>query len=225
MSQEPNPGPTKPPTRPEPPVPSPLPPPHPVPSPPSPQPRPPIPLAFALLAGLVISSSVAARQAPGATGSTQSPPTAGAVLLDAEGRSVGEASLRQTSRGVLLTLDLRNATPGIHALHLHDVGVCQPPSFASAGAHVSPGRREHGFLNPRGPHEGDLPNLTVPSTRALSVEYLITDVTLDAGPQSLFDANGSAIVIHAGKDDYASNPAGGAGDPLACGPIRRSTTR
>ena len=174
--------------------------------------------------GLIACRDVPAAQVPAATGTTGSPLMAGAVLLDAEGRTVGEASLRQTSRGVLLTLDLRNATPGIHALHLHDVGMCQPPSFESAGPHVSPARREHGFLNPRGPHEGDLPNITVPSTRALSLEYLITDVTLDAGSRSLLDGNGSAIVIHAGKDDYTSNPAGKAGDRLACGPITRIAT-
>jgi Cu-Zn family superoxide dismutase len=146
---------------------------------------------------------------------------AGAILKDAEGRTVGEARLQQTPHGVLLTLDLKNATPGVHALHLHEVGACQAPSFESAGRHFAPSGHEHGFLNARGPHEGDLPNIMVPSTRDISIEYLMTDVTLDAGPRSLLDANGSALVIHASKDDYRSNPAGGAGDRLACGPIVR----
>ena len=173
-------------------------------------------------AALAASGAITAAQVPGATGTSGNPTMAGAVLLDAEGRSVGEARLQQTPRGVLLTLDLKNATPGVHGLHLHDVGMCQAPSFASAGDHLSPSGREHGFLNPRGPHEGDLPNITVPRTTELSLEYLITEVTLDAGPRSLFDANGSALVIHAGKDDYRTQPSGDAGDRLACGAIARA---
>lgn len=147
---------------------------------------------------------------------------AGAVLLDAAGRTVGEARFQETPHGVLLTLDLKNATPGVHALHVHEVGTCQPPSFDSAGDHFAPSGSEHGFLNPRGAHEGDLPNITVPTTKEVSLDYLIADVTLAAGPRSLLDANGSALVMHAAKDDYRSDPAGEAGDRLACGAIRRA---
>jgi Cu-Zn family superoxide dismutase len=81
------------------------------------------------------------------------------------------------------------------------------------------------LLNPRGPHAGDLPNIEVPSTTQLSVEYFLADVTIEPGPRSLTDNNGSSIVIHAGKDDYATDPAGESGDRLACGPIVRSETR
>jgi Cu-Zn family superoxide dismutase len=173
-------------------------------------------MKHALLAiALGLGTGVAGAQAPGTS------TMATATLTDARGGGVGEARLQQTPNGVLLMLDLRNATPGVHALHIHEVGKCDAPSFESAGGHFEPAGRAHGFLNPRGPHAGDLPNIHVPDAKRLSVEYLITSVTLDAGPRSLLDANGSALVIHAGKDDYTSDPAGEAGDRLACGPIVR----
>lgn len=172
-------------------------------------------------ASAVVCAAGVAAQAPAAIGTTGAPVTATAVLVDAQGRGVGEARLQQTPNGVLLGLDLKNATPGVHGLHIHEVGRCDRPSFESAGGHFSPDRRAHGFLNPRGPHAGDLPNIFVPVSTELSVEYLLRDVTLDAGARSLLDANGSALVIHAGKDDYMSDPAGEAGDRLGCGPIVR----
>ena len=166
-------------------------------------------------------SAIPAAQGPAVTGTTGSMPTAAAALVDESGRGVGQARLQQTPHGVLLRLDLKNATPGVHGLHIHEIGRCEAPSFESAGGHFSPDRRVHGLLNPSGPHAGDLPNIFVPSSTELSVEYVIPDVTLDPGPRALLDANGSAIVIHAGQDDYFSDPAGHAGDRLACGPIVR----
>jgi Cu-Zn family superoxide dismutase len=169
----------------------------------------------------VVCAAGAAGQAPAPIGTTGMAVTATAVLVDGQGRGVGQARLQQTPNGVLLRLDLKNATPGVHGLHIHEVGRCDRPSFESAGGHFSPDRRAHGFLNPRGPHAGDLPNIFVPVSTELSVEYLLRDVTLEVGQRSLLDANGSALVIHAGKDDYMSDPAGEAGDRLGCGPIVR----
>lgn len=171
--------------------------------------------AGALWAGVLMA------QEPAGTAGTSSMPTATAPLVDSQGRTVGEARLQQTPNGVLLKLDLRNATPGAHALHIHGVGRCEGPGFKSAGDHFAPGGKKHGFLNKQGPHAGDLPNLDVPSTGQLSVEHLVKDVTLESGPASLLDADGSAIVIHASKDDYSSDPAGNAGDRIVCGAVRR----
>jgi len=168
-----------------------------------------------------LAGAGAAGQQPTATTGTHAA-MALAVLHDAQGRSVGEARLQQTPHGVLLRLDLKHATPGIHALHFHEVGRCDRPTFESAGAHFNPGGHQHGLLNPHGFHAGDLPNLDIPSTQQLSVEYLVADVTLTPGPQSLLDANGSALVMHAGKDDHASDPAGQSGDRMACGQVERS---
>jgi Cu-Zn family superoxide dismutase len=163
-----------------------------------------------------------AAQRPAVTGTTGSMPAAAAALMDGSGRAIGEARLQQAPHGVLLRLDLKNATPGVHGLHVHEVGRCDAPSFESAGGHFSPDRRVHGFLNPSGPHAGDLPNIFVPSSKELSIEYVMPDVTLDPGPRSLLDTNGSAIVMHADQDDHFSDPAGHAGDRLACGAIMAS---
>jgi Cu-Zn family superoxide dismutase len=179
--------------------------------------------ATLLTAGLGMCAAGLAAQASSASGAGAGL-TATAVMVDAEGRGIGEARLQQVLGGVLLRLDLKNATPGVHALHIHDVGRCDGPSFESAGPHYSPEAHKHGFLNTRGPHAGDLPNIFVPASTELSVEFLVRDVTLSPGPHSLLDANGSALVIHAGKDDYKSDPAGESGGRLGCGPIVRSGT-
>ena len=170
--------------------------------------------------GLSLAGAVMA-QTPTGTAGDPTPRTAMAALIDSQGRSVGEARLQQTPNGILLKIDLREVTPGIHAVHLHQVGRCEGPTFESAGGHVAAEGRQHGFLNNGGPHAGDLPNLEVPSTRQLSVEYLVKDVTLGSGAGSLLDGDGAAVVIHASRDDYASDPAGNSGDRIACGPIRR----
>jgi Cu-Zn family superoxide dismutase len=178
-----------------------------------------------LITGLwatVLGSTAAQTPAPtGTTGKATTPAMAGAAMVDASGRTVGQARLQQTPHGVLLLLELRNTTPGVHALHIHDIGKCDAPSFESAGDHVAFRGQQHGFLNVNGPHAGDLPNVHVPTSTELAVEFLIPAVTVDSGPRSLLDANGAALIIHAGKDDYASHPAGAAGDRLACGPIVR----
>lgn len=173
------------------------------------------------------STATLLSQAPGVeatTGSNRAERmTASATLIDAMKRQVGEARLQETPHGVLLELKLTNVTPGPHALHVHEHGTCDAPGFTSAGGHFAPGDQAHGFLNADGPHAGDLPNIHVPSTLELSLEYLIPDVTLRAGPTSLLDADGSALVIHAGPDDYVTEPAGDAGERLACGAIVHHT--
>ena len=162
-----------------------------------------------------------AAQTAGTAGTDRSP-SARAQLIDPQGRAVGDALLRPTPHGVLLTLNLRGVPAGVHGLHIHETGHCDAPSFESAGGHFNPTKREHGFLDPRGPHAGDLPNIHVPSDVPYSVEYLIDDVALDESANGLLDSSGSAIVIHSGRDNYATDPAGKAGPRLACGRIERS---
>jgi Cu-Zn family superoxide dismutase len=171
---------------------------------------------------LAVAASARAQTPKGTTGDPVAP-SASATLIDVEGRSIGEARLLQTPHGVLVKLDLRNATPGVHALHVHEVGKCDTPSFESAGKHFSPTPRKHGFLNPGGPHAGDMSNLHVPAaTRELSMEFLMANVTLDPGPRSILDSNGSAFVIHADQDDYSTDPSGNSGDRIACGRIEKA---
>lgn len=148
-------------------------------------------------------------------------PTAHVQLKDRDGKPVGEAMLRETANGVIVTAKLRNLPPGEHGFHVHEHGVCEPP-FESAGAHFNPGKRSHGFEDPKGPHAGDLPNVVVPASGELDVEFLARDLTLREGARnSVIDADGAALVVHAKADDYSSDPSGDSGDRIACGIIER----
>ena len=151
-----------------------------------------------------------------------SEPTAKATLVNSQGKKVGEATLTQTPTGVKIVITLENLPPGVHAFHIHQNGVCTPPDFQSAGGHFNPYGKQHGFKNPAGPHAGDLPNITVGSDGTAKVDLLAKLVTLKPGAKnSLFPPGGTSLVIHAGADDYVSDPAGNAGPRLACGVITR----
>jgi Cu-Zn family superoxide dismutase len=144
--------------------------------------------------------------------------SATASLKDASGNEVGRATLTETSSGLLIRLDVTSAPPGEHALHFHAVGKCEPPDFKSAGPHFNPAEAKHGFENAEGPHAGDMPNLHVPADGRLSLEVLNQAVTL-SGKAALLDDDGAALVIHEAADDYRTDPAGNAGDRIACGII------
>jgi superoxide dismutase, Cu-Zn family len=143
-----------------------------------------------------------------------------ATLKNAAGETVGDATLTETPHGVLVRVNLTRAAPGAHAFHIHETGKCEPP-FTSAGGHFNPMKRQHGIENPMGMHAGDLTNIQVPSSGALTFEVVDRDVTLKPGANSLTDADGSAIVIHDKADDYKTDPAGNAGDRVICGAITR----
>jgi superoxide dismutase, Cu-Zn family len=143
-----------------------------------------------------------------------------AELKAADGASVGTATLTQTAQGVLIKLSVQKLSPGDHALHLHAVGECTPP-FTSAGGHFNPAGKKHGMMAADGQHAGDMPNLNVPASGAAQIEVLNTAVTLAKGAaNSLLDADGSALVIHAQADDYKSDPTGEAGGRIVCGVIK-----
>ncbi len=145
--------------------------------------------------------------------------TAKAMLKDAKGEDMGSVSLTQTSAGVLLQLLLKGVPAGEHAFHIHAVGKCETPGFDSAGGHFNPGNARHGMMSGPG-HAGDMPNLHVPASGALDLEVLNATITLNKDkPNSVFHPGGTAIVIHAGKDDYVSDPAGNAGGRIICGVI------
>jgi Cu-Zn family superoxide dismutase len=144
--------------------------------------------------------------------------TATAPLKDAKGADVGSVVLTQTPTGVLMKVAIKGLPAGEHAFHVHAVGKCEAP-FTSAGPHFNPGNHKHGLMAGEG-HAGDMPNLYVAQDGTLTAEILNTAVSLDKSkPNSLFDADGSAVVVHAGVDDYKSDPAGNAGDRIACGVV------
>lgn len=146
-----------------------------------------------------------------------------AALQDKGGKAVGDVDLVPLSSGVLLRISLKGVPAGEHAIHVHAVGRCEPP-FDSAGPHFNPAGNRHGMLAGDG-HAGDLPNLHVPQGGVLTVELVSTALTLEPSkPHSLLDADGSALVVHAGADDYRSDPDGKAGERIACGVIVPSGT-
>ena len=146
--------------------------------------------------------------------------TASAPLKNAEGKEVGSVNLTQTAQGVLLNVQVKGLPPGEHAFHVHAVGKCEPP-FTSAGGHFNPANKKHGMMSPEGQHAGDMPNLHVPQSGDLTVEVLNTNITLEKSkPNSVYDADGSAVIIHAGTDDYKTDPTGEAGGRIACGVIQ-----
>jgi Cu-Zn family superoxide dismutase len=145
--------------------------------------------------------------------------TAMASLKDASGKGVGQVQFRQTAHGVLLKLTVKGLPAGEHAFHVHAVGKCEPP-FTSAGPHFNPTSHKHGMEAADGPHAGDMPNLYIPENGELVVEVANPMISLVKGqPNSVFDADGSTIIIHAGADDYKTDPAGNSGDRIACGII------
>ena len=137
--------------------------------------------------------------------------TAKASLKDASGKDVGQVQLLQTPQGVLLKLSVKGVPAGEHAFHIHAVGKCEGPAFASAGMHWNPSMHKHGRLNPDGAHAGDLPNLVVGADGHGQISFDIM------GPLSaLLDADGASIVIHAHADDERTDPSGNSGDRMVC---------
>ena len=142
-------------------------------------------------------------------------------LKDAKGNSVGVAMISPAKGGgVSIDLDLKGVPPGEHALHFHAVPKCEAP-FTSAGGHFNPTNKKHGMHAADGLHAGDMPNLHVPQSGELTIEVLNAAITLEKGkPNSVLKPDGTAVIVHAGKDDYGNDPDGKSGGRIACGVIQ-----
>ena len=169
---------------------------------------------------LLLATAVALiAMAPCHAQGTQS---ATASFINGQGQEIGTAKLLQSSDGVLIEAEIRGLSPGEHAFHIHQKGACDPATnFNSAGDHFALAGEKHGYLAEDGPHAGDMPNQFVGQDGVLRLHVFNPNVTLGNGEGSLLGPNGASIVIHAKADDYQSQPAGNAGDRVACAVIKR----
>lgn len=142
-------------------------------------------------------------------------------MKNAQGEDIGTATLSQAAHGVKIKLNLHDLTPVEHGIHIHQTAKCEGPDFKSAGGHFNPDGKHHGLQNPEGPHAGDMPNFTVGGKATVITTLIAPNVTLGDDPHSVFSGGGTALVIHAKADDGKTDPAGNAGDRIACGVITK----
>ena len=142
-------------------------------------------------------------------------------LVNASGQRVGEIRAGDSAEGAVLQIVAQGLPPGTHAMHIHDVGICEAPAFESAGPHWNPEGKQHGLHNPQGPHRGDLPNITVGENGVFQGTVTVEASNLSGSraygfANQILDDNGAALVIHSGADDYRTDPSGDSGDRIAC---------
>lgn len=142
-------------------------------------------------------------------------------LKNAQGQSVGTATLTPSGKGVRIKLALTNLSPGQHAIHFHEMAKCEGPAFESAGAHFNPDGKMHGLKNPKGPHAGDMNNFTVNAKGMANATVTDMRVNLGSNNHSLYTNGGTSLVIHEKADDMKTDPSGNSGGRIACGVISK----
>lgn len=184
-------------------------------------------LLFALLIISILSGAASLIQTTNAQNAVKQKNgktiRASAVITGAfDSKISGKATFEQKDDGILPTVLIRLRVKGlepnsVHGVHFHEFGKCEA-NFASAGGHFDPGAFGQSALDNHPYHMGDIPNLIADKKGVATLEYRTSRVSLSSGLLSLFDENGSAIVVHAGEDKGTPNNAGG--ERIGCGIIQ-----
>jgi Cu-Zn family superoxide dismutase len=170
-----------------------------------------------LVIAVLLSLSAAVKLAAAAHNSAH------ADIMNAQGAKIGTAKLSDIGHGVKIEVKISELSPGEHGIHIHTVGKCEAPGFTSAGGHFNPTNTHHGAQSTLGPHPhlGDLLNLVADKKGNAKHSFIADGVTLGDGANSLFHEGGTALVVHAQRDDLRSDPAGDSGGRIACGVIEK----
>jgi Cu-Zn family superoxide dismutase len=151
------------------------------------------------------------------TASTPSKQATAAIGSASGSEVTGTAVFKQSGDTIVLTVDIQNAVTGVHAVHIHESGDCSSPDGKSAGGHWNPTDVPHGKWGEGEFHLGDIGNMTVGEDGTGKIE-LTTD-QWEMGTGSIRDIVGKGIIVHAGVDDFTSQPSGAAGARIGCGAI------
>lgn len=173
-------------------------------------------MRFAMVAGLAMLALVvpadAAKKDKGLV----------VALKTGKGEDAGTATFKETKGGKLsVKLALKNLPEGDHAVHIHEKPMCDAPDFKTAGGHFNPDMKQHGLQNPKGHHNGDLPqNISVGVEHTANVSFTVDYLSIGTGsPNDITNMGGTAIMIHEKGDDMKTDPTGAAGNRIACGVI------
>lgn len=139
--------------------------------------------------------------------------TAKAIVENNNKNPIGHVTLEQGSNGVLASIVVKNISEGWHAIHVHETADCSGEGFKTAGGHAKGAHKHHGFAEGEGMHAGDMPNIWAHKDGTAKAQAFLYGVKLT----DLLDEDGAAVIIHAAKDDYKSQPSGAAGPRIACG--------
>ena len=174
-------------------------------------------IALAAFASLALGAVALADSPPGPAYNGPAIKTITSALYDGTGKLLGNVQLNQDAGGVVQIIVDASALPaGPHGIHFHAAGICEGPKFTTASSHFNPGAKKHGLASAEGPHAGDLPQ--VDSATVSQGYYTVTTdrISLTVGATSIFDADGTALVVHAVADDQVTDPTGNSGDRIAC---------
>lgn len=172
-------------------------------------------------------ANVAENAASGGSGPIEQAPAVS--LIDGAGKILGQVQGGDSDQGAVFKIEAAGLAPGVHGIHIHAVGKCEGPKFESAGGHWNPTNHEHGLDNAKGPHVGDIPNITVgpdgkfSGTVTVANAYLVESKLRDGPGQQMLDGDGAALVIHAKPDDNKTQPSGDSGDRIACAVLGSGT--